>query len=137
MADAPAAGAGSDKGPRRSGIRSLISGIAGGQFLSSTQFFRTLLGFSPTANAEEIKRAYRFLAKAFHPDRLTEPAQEARAEVQFKVIHETYEVLSDPQRRRATMKPLTKFPPTPHFPAGMMELPEGEVSPPVCNRGER
>jgi len=51
-----------------------------------------ILGVPPTADPAEIKRAYHFLAKAFHPD---------RAEDQFKALQEAYEVLSDAERRRA------------------------------------
>jgi len=55
-----------------------------------------LLGISREANDEEIKRAYRNLAKQHHPDR--NPGDKS-AEEQFKAINEAYSILSDPERR--------------------------------------
>jgi len=57
-----------------------------------------VLGVPRTASAEEIKRAYRQLARKHHPD--LQPASErARAAERFKEINEANEVLSDPDRR--------------------------------------
>ncbi|HWC29930.1 MAG TPA: molecular chaperone DnaJ [Dehalococcoidia bacterium] len=53
------------------------------------------LGVGRSANADDIKRAFRRLAMEFHPDRNSEPGAEAR----FKEINEAYEVLSDQERR--------------------------------------
>jgi len=55
-----------------------------------------ILGVSENADLEEIKRAYRRLAKEYHPD--SHPGDKA-AEEKFKEIAEAYEVLSDPKRR--------------------------------------
>jgi hypothetical protein len=54
-----------------------------------------ILGVSPSATASEIKRAYRRLAVAYHPDKNPDPA----AEQLFKLINEAYEVLGDPPKR--------------------------------------
>lgn len=56
-----------------------------------------LLGIGERAGPEEIKRAYRNLARTFHPDR--NPGDPIAAE-RFKGILEAYEVLSDPLRRQ-------------------------------------
>ena len=55
-----------------------------------------VLGVGPTAKPEEIKKAYRRLAFAHHPDR----AKGANSsEEKFKEINEANEVLSDPEKR--------------------------------------
>lgn len=55
------------------------------------------LGVPPTASAEEIKAAFRRLARQYHPD---VAADKKAAEEKFKEINEAYEVLSDPEKRR-------------------------------------
>ena len=55
-----------------------------------------LLGVSRDASEDELKRAFRKLARQYHPDVNKSPD----AEVRFKEIGEAYEVLSDPQKRR-------------------------------------
>src|SRR3990172_7225969 len=62
----------------------------------ATRDYYGLLGVSRDAGDEEIKRAYRNLAKQHHPDR--NPGDKS-AEEQFKAINEAYSVLSDPERR--------------------------------------
>lgn len=49
-----------------------------------------------TANADDIKKAYRRLARAYHPDTNSEPGAEDR----FKRVSEAYEVLSDPEKKK-------------------------------------
>ena len=56
-----------------------------------------ILGVSPTASPEEIKKTYRGLAKQFHPDR--RPGDK-RAEERFKEIAQAYDVLGDAAKRR-------------------------------------
>lgn len=57
-----------------------------------------VLGIAKTATQDEIKKAYRSLAKKYHPDVSTE-AKEV-AEAKFKEISEAYEILSDEEKRK-------------------------------------
>jgi curved DNA-binding protein len=56
-----------------------------------------LLGVDSKASDAEIKKAYRKLARKYHPDVATNKAD---AEIRFKEINEANEVLSDPEKRR-------------------------------------
>lgn len=56
-----------------------------------------ILGVSPSASAEEIKRAFRSLARRYHPD--VNPG-DRNAEEMFKQINEAYDILSDPIKRQ-------------------------------------
>lgn len=58
--------------------------------------FYEALGVSRTASQEEIQRAYRTLARKYHPDVNKDPG----AEDWFKEVSEAYDVLSDPETRR-------------------------------------
>lgn len=55
------------------------------------------LGVDKKATEEDIKKAYRRLARKYHPD----VSKEANAEEQFKNVQEAYEVLKDPEKRKA------------------------------------
>jgi curved DNA-binding protein len=61
----------------------------------ATRDYYEVLGVARTASQEEIQRAYRTLARRFHPDINKEPGAEDR----FKEITEAYEVLSDAEQR--------------------------------------
>ncbi|MDZ7735990.1 MAG: DnaJ C-terminal domain-containing protein [Gammaproteobacteria bacterium] len=56
-----------------------------------------MLGVDRDASEDEIKRAYRKLARKYHPDVSKEPDAEDR----FKEVQEAYEVLHDPEKRKA------------------------------------
>ena len=56
-----------------------------------------ILGVAKTATADEIKKAYRKLARKYHPD----VSKEANAEKKMQEVNEANEVLSDPEKRAA------------------------------------
>ena len=56
-----------------------------------------ILGLERTASADQVKTAYRRLARKYHPD----VSKEKNAEERFKEVQEAYEVLKDPEKRAA------------------------------------
>ena len=65
-----------------------------------SQDYYAVLDVKKTASPEEIKQAYRRLAKVHHPD-LQPESQKASAAEKFKELNEAYEVLSHPEKRAA------------------------------------
>ena len=64
--------------------------------MASNKDYYEILGVNKDATDEEIKRAFRKLAKQYHPDINKEPGAEAK----FKEIGEAYAILSDPNKRK-------------------------------------
>jgi curved DNA-binding protein len=79
-----------------------------------------ILALARNATQDDVKRAYRKLARKFHPDINKDPG----AEAQFKEIGEAYEVLSDAEKRAAydqlgeQWRPGQEFRPPPNWDAG-------------------
>src|SRR5271156_6124333 len=75
------------------------------------------LGVKRGASADEVKRAYRKLARKYHPD----VSKERNAEAKFKDVQEAYEVLKDPEKRATydrlgrDYRPGQQFRPPPDF----------------------
>src|SRR3989338_11474291 len=59
--------------------------------------YYVILGVDRKASPDEIKLAYRKLARKYHPD----VSKESNAEEKFKAVQEAYEVLKDPKKREA------------------------------------
>jgi curved DNA-binding protein len=84
--------------PREDLLRDRAHGGGGYPVAVKFRDYYEVLGVSRTATAEDIKRAYRQLARKHHPD-LQPVAERAKAGERFKEINEAYEVLNDPDKR--------------------------------------
>ncbi len=64
--------------------------------MASKRDYYEILGVSRNASEDEIKKAFRRLARQYHPD----VNKESGAEARFKEVSEAYEILSDPEKRQ-------------------------------------
>ena len=66
--------------------------------MANKRDYYEVVGVNKSATDDELKKAYRKLAKKYHPD--ANPDNKKEAEAKFKEVNEAYEVLSDPQKRK-------------------------------------
>lgn len=67
--------------------------------VAKRDYYETL-GVERNASDEELKKAYRKLARQFHPDLQTDDQHKKASEDKFKEVNEAYEILSDQDKRR-------------------------------------
>lgn len=61
--------------------------------------FYEILGVDANATVDEIKKRFRFMAQAYHPDKFATPYHKQLAEEQFILLNEIYQTLTNPTRR--------------------------------------
>src|SRR6185295_7316542 len=66
---------------------------------TAAQDYYTVLGVPRTASQDDIKKAYRRLARQYHPDMHT-GTKKSQMEDKFKELNQAYEVLSEPEIRK-------------------------------------
>lgn len=70
-----------------------------GEEVPDNEDYYALLNVRREASQEELKAAYRRLCMLYHPDKHRDPELKSQAERLFNLVHQAYEVLSDPQTR--------------------------------------
>jgi len=67
--------------------------------MASRKDYYKILGIGKHASQQEIKKAFRKLALELHPDKIKGEDEKKAAEVKFRDVGESYEALSDPEKR--------------------------------------
>src|SRR4029077_1357989 len=77
----------------------LCLGLISAPMATSERDYYQVLGLSKSASADDIKKAYRRLARQVHPD-LHSGSKKSEMEKKFKELNAAHEVLSDPDKRK-------------------------------------
>ena len=77
-----------------------------GEFMEKNYY--DILEINKNASPEIVEKAYKTLAKKYHPD-LQEESAKTDSEIKMKKLNEAYEIISDPQKREAYNKELEKI----------------------------
>ena len=77
--------------------------------MPTSKDYYEILGVSRNATDDQIKQAYRRLAREHHPD-VVKDGDKSSAEARFKEINEAYQVLSDSQKRKKLTKIFLRLP---------------------------
>src|SRR5205085_9403040 len=72
-------------------------GLSRGHHMATRPDYYKALGVDKKASADDIKKAYRKLARRYHPDRNPD---DKKAEERFKEVSQAYDVLGDPEKRK-------------------------------------
>ncbi|XP_044275599.1 dnaJ homolog subfamily C member 11 isoform X2 [Varanus komodoensis] len=76
-----------------------MAAASSGDEAPDNEDYYSLLNVRREASQEELKAAYRRLCMLYHPDKHRDPELKRQAEQLFNLLHQAYEVLSDPQTR--------------------------------------
>ncbi|XP_050205877.1 chaperone protein dnaJ 20, chloroplastic-like [Mercurialis annua] len=79
-------------------IKASATAVSDSIYVENSQSFYSLLGISETGTHAEIKKAYKQLARKYHPD-VSPPGRKEEYTKRFIEVQEAYETLSDPERR--------------------------------------
>ena len=106
----------------------------------SLEKYYGVLGLKPDASEQEVKNAYRDLAKVWHPDRFAhDPRLQQKAQEKLKEINEAYEEINSPASGRRARRPAPPTPSStyaPRTPRGPADFTPADFTTVVARRGD-